>query len=200
MIYIDLDNTIRKTYISPVSQELISLLNKQDITIVSDTWDDVEPILRSQGLYTFKLITPLSKNNISLTARERQDGYIVRDDCVYIFKFPVVSYELMQWIYKLKRVRVIETYLHEDSLLCFNLIPRIQIPYVGSFLQLLPDDIVIEQIGKSTYQLENIQDGIMIGDALADKQFAYNHGLTFYHVNSPDDTLRLLQELQVLSA
>lgn len=214
-LYIDLDNTLRETYVSPISKELVDILNilntKMRITIVSDTWSnpsEIHSFLRMCGLHNYHLITPLVIYDISLTEEEKKNGYKIQDDCVYVFKFPYIDYELMKKIYELKKIRVIEFNNYEESYYVHNKLPSIKIPYVGKFLEIVDKDmqkqyrregrdidpLEIEHIGKESLVIGGIK-GLMIGDARADMIFAEHNGLDFRHVNNPTDTFAILSTM-----
>lgn len=203
-MYIDLDTTLRETFLSNIMSKLVTALNiinsRVRLHILTDNRfnsSEIESYLRSNNVSYYELITPLKSYNIVLSDRDKMNGYKVADGYVYIFKFPIISVELMQTINSLKKIRVIGLDNWEDSYESLGILPKINIPFVGKFISMLDKDISIERIGKISLIVNSCcsKKGIMIGDSNADQIFASNNMFKFKHVNSPADTLSFLTSL-----
>jgi len=202
-VYIDLDKTIRDSYCSDISNDLVEMLNevnsKVRLHIVSDnrySTAKIELYLARMGVQYFELECPMKKYNLVLTDKQQNDGYLVANDCVYVFKFPVITPSLMREINRIKLVRVIELDDWEDSFESYCISPSFDIPFVGKFISMLSKNIAVEIIGKESARIPtDITAGLMIGDSNADRAFARNNKLAFKHVSCPTDTLAFLRKL-----
>lgn len=207
-IFLDLDRTLRDNYVSAIDKRIVSIVNKLSkrvrVHVVSDNrcnYKVLEEYLMINGLDNVDLISPLKTHRLELSLLDGERGYLVANDCVYVFKFPHMSMELLQAVNKTKHVRVIETDDWEDSFESTGVEPSFRVPFVGKFISLLSSDVCIECIGKQAVSVDTCIDmsdarvGVMIGDSDTDQAFAHNNGLVFKRVNCPADTLEYLSSL-----
>ncbi len=196
-IYFDIDITIRESPNKLIDSRIINHINNLSktknikfITNNRDNYDIIEKYLYDNLLTVYDLITPLKYNNIILSKNEIKNGYCLRNNNIYIFSYPIISYDLMKIINEKKEIYIIEDsdyeYGHE-----LGHLENIKIPFIGCFLKLLTN-IKINYIGKNNIILENNNNTIMIGDSIDDFKFAYNNNMYFKQVNNTNDTILFL--------
>lgn len=195
--YIDIDETIReqnKLEIYPGINDALNLIHKKSniimITNNVENYSNIFTYLKNNKVPFDKLISPLKDLNI--IPDEYNNGWLVRNNKLYITKYPIISKELYDNITKYKHIYVIEKSFLENGE-----------PFVGQFLQLLEKNNIKFQytiIGKESLILDNVnKNSIMIGDSIIDYKFAKNNNIFYYNNNEPKDTLEFLNHKAIIS-
>ena len=193
-LYIDLDGTLRTDYKSLIPIQIRTLLNnlqkKYDITIITDNsynFEDIQKYLTENEI-SCKLVSPINK----LMNPENKKWFIF-DECVYILQFPDITPDLMFYINKYNKIRVIETDISINTSE-LGLDYNIAIPHIGAFLQML-NNPTVEIIGKTNLIIHDFDLSLVIGDSYNDKAFAANNNFDFIKVANPTETIIHLNHL-----
>jgi histidinol-phosphate aminotransferase len=191
IIYFDIDKTIRETSSSPPVkgiQLLIKDLNKtKEVNFITNNisnYCDIKNYLDKHEIYFNKLICPFVNYNI--TDQEYLNGYFIREDNLYLTKFPNITYELMNHIYTNKLIHIIEEDYTESSKELGISQNDINLPFIGSFQCLLDSHkikVKYKIIGKKNlYVVNNNDDTLVIGDSNDDLIFALNNDFYFKRI------------------
>ena len=95
-LFLDLDGTLRKNYLEPISKQLQNIINnlknKYVINIITDTFKNTEDIIQclKENNLDFPVISPISKK----MNPNNRDWFIYKK-CIYVIKFPTISYDLI---------------------------------------------------------------------------------------------------------
>jgi histidinol-phosphate aminotransferase len=197
-LFLDLDGTLRQNYTEKIPEKIQNVLNKlkdtYEIKIITDNFENIEDISQhlKESNIDFNIISPICKK----MNPNKRDWFIYKK-CVYVIKFPNISYELISAVKLFKKIKVIEMdeFINSAEL---GISPNIRLPHIGKFYMLINSlvdtKLQFTLIGKQTLHV-NIKNGIVIGDSLNDEVFAKNNEFPFYKVKSTDDTYNILKKL-----
>lgn len=194
--YIDLDETIRENETSdiyPGIQNALNIIHKKSKIIIitnnSQNHDEITKYLNNNNLPYDQLISPFK--NLNISDIEFTNGWFIRNDKLYIIKFPIITQELFKYINNYKHIYIIEKSLTYNN-----------IPFIGTFLNILvQQNIIVDHtiIGKDSLIIENInKNSIIIGDSIIDYRFAFNNNIFYYNNINPQGTLDFLNHKALL--
>lgn len=195
--YIDIDETIREnanSNVFPGIQNAINNIRKKSkvimITNSNHNYDNIVKYLEDNNINYDDLITPLKDYN--MTDIEFNNGWFIRNEKIFIIKFPIISNELYGYIYKYKHIYIIETSITENKL-----------PFTGTFINILNHeniDFTYTIIGKENMLISNITpNSIILGDSIIDYKFAYINNIFHYHNDNPKKALDFLNHKAILA-
>lgn len=189
-IYFDLDKTIRMYSDSkPIgnSVEQINNLKLKNIKInfITNNLADHkinEKYLKKYKFQYNKLLSPFQ--NFDISKDENDHGYFIRNNKLYLIKFPTISYKLFDFIEQYKTIHYIDNHYNISSKHLKIKNKEIFLPFVGYFLDIVKskyNDIKLVCIGKQTMKLKptNNKNIIMVGDSYQDFIFAKNNNMHF---------------------
>jgi len=206
IIYLDIDKTIRKDYKSlpyeGISKKLQLLKNHSKIKLITNSivnYEELSKYLKDNNIYFDELIT-IHKKYI-ITNIEYKNGYFIRDNLFYLLKYPIINYDLYNFILEYKVINIIEDDIYESSLeLGYD--KDIKIPFIGKFKKLIKEDIQFKDIefkliGKQTLEIEYDEDLniIMIGDSEDDYKFAKKNNIYFKRITEYNNLNNILMDI-----
>jgi histidinol-phosphate aminotransferase len=189
-IYLDIDNTIRKSRTSApldgVAFLINALMQKSNVIFVTNSLQsqtEIQTYLTTHRIGYTDVICPF---DFELADDAKRNGYFVRDDKLYVIKFPNITQELFDLIHRYGIVHIIEEH-DTESTGELGYTPNYEIPFIGEFRTLILrycPNVEFKVIGKSNLLLpkKRSESSIMIGDSPDDFAFARLNRMYFYHV------------------
>lgn len=189
-IYFDLDLTIRMYSNDTPINNVVSNINKLKslgikIIFITNNLFGYNYNKKYLDKYKFKydkLLTPIDNFNIS--KEDIKNGYFIRNNKLFLLKFPIINYELFDIINKTKKIYYIDDSYYNSSKHIEHSKKDIKIPFVGYFLDIIRktyNNINFICIGKQKMNFPNIKNKniLMVGDSYQDFLFAKNHNIDF---------------------
>jgi hypothetical protein len=192
VLLFDLDGTLRDNYFTNIPTHRVNLFNElkklYDIKIITDNYEEqkiIEQKINNDGIYC-DVICPI-KNNMNPT----NSNWFKYDNAIYILHNTLISYNFIQDVLECNLIRVIE-YEHTIMSEEYNIYPSVPLFYIGYIIDFFTKyylTVIIEQIGKCTYDFTKKyknKNVLMFGNALNDELFANNNFFSFINVNDKD--------------